>query len=33
MLTRWLEHLYDWLSPSDATSQADLIFALAGLSA
>ena len=30
MLTRLLERLYDWLSPSDATSQADLIFALAG---
>lgn len=30
MLTRLLEHLYDWLSPSDATGQADLIFALAG---
>ncbi len=30
MLTRLLEGLYDWLSPSDSASRGDLIFALAG---
>ncbi len=30
MLTRLLEHLYDWLSPSDSAGCGDLIFALAG---
>jgi hypothetical protein len=30
MLTRLLERLYDWLSPSDSVGSGDLIFALAG---
>jgi DUF218 domain len=30
MLTRLLERLYDWLSPTDAVGSGDLIFALAG---
>lgn len=30
MLTRFLERLYDWLSPSDPIGPANLIFALAG---
>ncbi len=30
MLTRWLERLYDWLSPTDPGGSSDLIFALAG---
>ncbi|HEY6935706.1 MAG TPA: ElyC/SanA/YdcF family protein [Terriglobales bacterium] len=30
MLTRLLERLYDWLSPSDSTRSGDLIFVLAG---
>jgi hypothetical protein len=30
MLTRLLERLYDWLSPSDPVGSGDLIFALAG---
>ena len=30
MLTRLLERLYDWLSPSDSAESGDLIFVLAG---